>query len=159
MSPAEGGGDGGGAQSERRRGRAKPAIRSQPECSRGSPRDPEDGHISKLVFGLQGRAFKRTGSVSGVKSSFVFLTAKRLSYGLCLWDPWAGRLARRPPHQAQKSELRVKRAWCLTEAPPRPAVHLSSSPANLDPIFWGVSQGLGLVIPLALASGTINWDG
>lgn len=67
--------------------------------------------------------------------------------------------SRRPPHQAQKSELRVKRAWCLTEAPQRPAAHLSSSQADLDPIFWGVSQGLGLVIPLALASGTINWDG
>lgn len=55
-------------------------------------------------------------------------------------------------------EIRIKGwgAWCLTEA--LPGAHLSSIRADLEPIFWGVCQGLGLVIPLALASGTINWD-
>jgi hypothetical protein len=31
------------------------------------------------------------------------------------------------PHQAQKSELRVRRAWCLTEAP-TPGPHICLPP-------------------------------
>lgn len=62
------------------------------------------------------------------------------------------------PHpQAQKSELRVRRAWCLAEALPRPHICL---PLRLT---WIQSSGesgrvWAWVIPLALASGTINRD-
>lgn len=39
------------------------------------------------------------------------------------------------------------------------AEHLSYTQADLDSISWEVSQALGLVIPSALASGTISRDG